>query len=324
MSYPPQTSPPAATVPDLLIGAKKAPASTPAPAKIPSVTGVGLKPGHYRDILEAGPADIPAAGWFEIHAENYMGEGGAPHAYLSAIRERFPLSIHGVGLSLGSNGPLDEAHLKRLKGLVERYRPGLISEHLAWCSAGGTFFNDLFPVPLTHETLRKVGDHINQTQDYLSRRILIENPSTYLKTVDDEMSEPEFLEFLSERTGCGILLDLNNVAVSCANKAESTADYLAHFPGSEVGEIHLAGHSIDTGHDWELRIDDHGSRVSEEVWALFKDFCERWGPRPTLIEWDTDVPAFPVLLEEAGKAREIMQNAAAFGPLMGNSHAVTR
>lgn len=276
----------------------------PAPASfgtspIPPRGGVGLKPEHYRAILESEP-DI---GWFEIHAENYMGEGGPPHAYLTAIRERYPVSLHGVGLSIGGAGPLDKAHLSRLRALADRYEPGLFSEHLAWSSHDTVYLNDLLPLPYTEATLDRVCAHIDEVQEAMGRRMLLENPSTYVAYAETTMSEVAFLRAVVRRTGCGLLLDVNNVFVQATNHGFAPADYLAAFPVEHVGEVHLGGHAEDEDADGApLLIDDHGCEVADPVWALYRDAVLKTGPVPTLIEWDNDVPAWDVLLAEARRA----------------------
>lgn len=270
--------------------------------QIPADAGVGLKAQHYQEILETGPA----LGWFEVHPENYMGAGGAPHHYLSRIRERYPLSLHGVGMSLGSAGPLDRDHLARLKTLVDRYEPGLVSEHLSWAVFDGAFLNDLLPLPLTQETLAQVAAHVDEMQEALARRVLVENPSTYVRARGDEMTEPEFLTELARRTGCGLLLDINNVYVSACNHGFDAETYLDQIAPDLVGEIHLAGHAVESVAGAELRIDDHGSRVCEAVWALYRGFVARAGATPTLIEWDTDVPSLRTLQDEARRAQAII------------------
>ena len=319
MSFPPRTSLDVPSRPAPPAGGRNAPASHWVPARIPVDTGVGLKRSHYDEVL----GNFPPIGWFEVHAENYMVRGGAQHAYLSAIREHYPISLHGVGLSLGSRRQPSHDHLARLKHLIDTYRPGLVSEHLAWSAAGGNYFNDLFPVPLTRSTLAHLTESINRTQDYIGRRILIENPSTYLATLDD-MEEPEFLEELCFHTGCGLLLDINNVVVSCRNNGLKPADYMRKVAASTVEEIHLAGHKVEEGEGWQLRIDDHGSPVDPETWDLFREFVRKNGPRPTLIEWDTDVPPLGVLLKEAGKAKQILDDPAIHGPMIDNSNVLTR
>lgn len=268
--------------------------------------GAGLKPAHYTTILD----DRPDVGWFEVHAENYMGAGGPPHAFLERIRALYPLSVHGVGLSIGSAGGMTPGHLRRLQTVVERYQPFVVSEHLAWSTHDGIFVNDLLPLPYTLETLDVVARHVDQTQTALGRRILIENPSTYLR-FDDEMSEAEFLRMLARRTGCGLLLDVNNVVVSAANHGFDAARYLAVFPVEHVGEIHLAGHAVLGDGDAKLLVDTHDRAVPDAVWALYRGLIDRIGPRPTLIEWDTDVPAWHVLETEVRQADRLLQARAA-------------
>lgn len=213
---------------------------------LPPRAGVGLKPEHYRAILDTAP-DI---GWFEIHAENYMGQGGAPHHYLGAIRERYPVSLHGVGLSIGGSAPLDREHLGRLKALAARYQPALFSEHLAWSSHDGVYLNDLLPLPYTEETLARVCEHIDEVQETLGRRMLLENPSTYVAFAGAGMSEVEFLREVVARTGCGLLLDVNNVFVQSVNHGFDAAAFIDDFPVEHVGEIHLGGHAADSDDEW--------------------------------------------------------------------------
>jgi uncharacterized protein (UPF0276 family) len=266
---------------------------------LPARAGVGLKAEHYRTIL----ATAPDIGWFEIHAENYMGEGGPPHHYLTAIRERYPVSLHGVGLSIGGSAPLDRQHLSRLKALVARYEPALFSEHLAWSSHDGVYLNDLLPLPYTGETLARVCEHIDEVQETLGGRMLLENPSTYVAFTGVTMSEIEFLREVVRRTGCGLLLDVNNVFVQSVNHSFDAAAFIDDFPIEHVGEIHLGGHAADSDDDGsELLIDDHGREVGDAVWALYARALARSGPRPTLIEWDNDVPAWEVLFDEAKRA----------------------
>lgn len=267
--------------------------------------GLSLKPQHYRDVLEG----TPEAGFFEVHAENYFGAGGAPHRYLTAIRERHALSIHGVGLSLGGAEPLDRHHLAALAALVRRYAPALVSEHLAWCARGGTWFNDLLPVPLTEEALEVVAAHVDETQEALGRTILIENPSSYTAFAQSHIPETEFLAELARRTGCGLLLDVNNIAVSAHNLGFDAQAYLDAVPGEAVGEIHIAGHATDMRGGRPLRIDDHGSVPADEVLDLLARFVAANGPRPVLLEWDKDVPALGVLAAEAARARRVMAGA---------------
>jgi uncharacterized protein (UPF0276 family) len=270
---------------------------------IPLRAGVGLKAEHYEAILRSRPN----IGWFEIHAENYMGVGGPPHHFLESIRDLYPISLHGVGLSIGGSGPLDKEHLQRLKALNERYRPGLFSEHLAWSSHEGVYFNDLLPVPYTEEAVARVGDHIDEVQDALGRRMLLENPSTYLCFTDSTMSEIEFLERVVDRTGCGLLLDVNNVFVSATNQGYSPECYIDSFPLEQVGEIHLGGHAEDEDDQGEiLLIDAHDRPVIDPVWALYERVIRKGGRRATLIEWDTDVPDWPDLFEEALRAERVL------------------
>lgn len=270
---------------------------------LPDRAGVGLKPEHYREILET----VPGIGWFEVHPENYMGAGGPPHFYLERVRAHYPLSLHGVGLSIGAAGGLSRDHLLRLKRLIDRYEPGQFSEHLAWSSHDTMFMNDLLPLPYTLETLDLVADHVDETQEAVGKRMLIENPSTYVVFAHSEMSEIEFLAELSRRTGCGLLLDVNNVYVSAANHGFDATAYVDAFPVEPVGEIHLAGHAeIDGGDDERLLVDAHDRSVADEVWALYRRFIQRSGPVPTLIEWDNDIPSWACLHEEARLADAII------------------
>jgi hypothetical protein len=270
---------------------------------IPPRAGVGLKARHCETILETKP-DV---GWFEIHAENYMGAGGPPHRQLERIRADYPVSLHGVGLSIGADRPLDEAHLARLKDLDRRYQPGLFSEHLAWSTHDGIYFNDLLPVPYTDEALDRVCDHVNRVQEVLGRRMLLENPSTYVSFETSTMSEIAFLEAVVARTGCGLLLDVNNVYVSATNQGASPEAYLAAFPVAHVGEIHMGGHAEDEDDAGaRLLIDAHDRAVDDAVWALYRATIGRTGAMPTLIEWDNDVPAWETLLDQARDADAIM------------------
>lgn len=277
-------------------------------APLPARSGVGLKAEHVEAILAEGP-DL---GFFEVHAENYMGAGGPPHRRLEAIRTRYPLSLHGVGLSIGSPRPLDKQHLERLAAVARRYEPGLFSEHLAWSSHDEGFLNDLLPLPYTPETLATVCEHVDQTQEALGRRMLLENPSTYVLFAESTISETDFLAEVARRTGCGLLLDVNNVIVSATNHGFDPLAYLDAFPLRSVGEIHLAGYAEsqdDAGRP--LLIDAHDSPVREGVWALYGETIRRLGPTPTLIEWDNDVPDWPTLHAEARRAERAMAEAAA-------------
>jgi uncharacterized protein len=275
---------------------------------LPARAGVGFKPTHFRDIV-AAPQPI---GFFEVHAENYMGAGGEPHAQLGALRERYPLSLHGVGLSIGSMHPLDREHLERVKLLCERYEPASFSEHLAWSSHDGVYFNDLLPLPYTPQTLAQVAEHIDTVQTTLRRSILLENPSSYLSLPESTIPEADFLAEISRRTGCGLLLDINNVFVSCTNLGNGPTDYLAAFPLDCVKEIHLGGHHQDADDcGTPLLIDAHGSPVADPVWALYVDALARVGAIPTLIEWDNDIPSWPVLRAQAEAAERHLSVARA-------------
>lgn len=265
---------------------------------IPAKAGIGLRFQHHQAVLETRPA-VP---WMEVHTENYMG-GGAPIRYLEAIRRDTPISLHGVGLSLGSAEGVDPAHLERIRKVAERIEPGLMSEHIAWNVVDGAYLADLLPLPMTEEALAVVCRHVDQTQGFLKRRILVENPSTYVSFGNATVPEWEFMAAVAARTGCGILCDVNNICVSAHNHGWDAAAYIAALPPHAIGEIHLAGHSIRTfGDGSTLRIDDHGSRVSDEVWALYCQAIERFGPVPTLIEWDNDIPPLDTLLGEAERA----------------------
>ncbi len=279
----------------------------PVVSNLPARAGVGFKPVHFRDIL-ATPQPL---GFFEVHAENYMGAGGPPHAQLGALRERYALSIHGVGLSIGSTAPLDREHLARLKTLCARYEPESFSEHLAWSSHGGVYFNDLLPLPYTPQTLARVAEHIDEVQTTLRRIMLLENPSSYLRLAESMIPEADFLTELARRTGCGLLLDVNNVFVSATNNGTDARSYLEGFPLDRVKEIHLGGHSRDTDDaGGALLIDAHGSPVADEVWTLYADVIGRTGAVATLVEWDNDVPDWPTLVAQAVAAEEILAGAA--------------
>lgn len=274
-------------------------------AGLPKQAGVGFKAMHCQALLvdERPPAFV------EVHAENLMGAGGAPHAQMQQVRERMALSLHGVGLSIGGPEPLDVAHLDRLATLIRRYRPESFSEHLAWSSHGATYFNDLLPIAYEPSALARVCAHIDQVQNHLGVRMLLENPSTYVAFEASAMPEPEFIAEVLRRTGCGLLLDVNNVHVTCSNHRLDAQAYIDALPLEAVGEIHLAGHSIDAESAQAgdtLLIDDHGSPVADPVWALYASVLERIGPTPTLIEWDNHVPDYTVLRAEADKADRMM------------------
>ena len=275
------------------------------PGPIPAQAGIGLRFQHHEVVLEARP-DIA---WMEVHTENYMG-GGTAIRCLESIRRDHPISLHGVGLSLGSAEGLDAAHIERIRKVAERIEPGLMSEHIAWSVAEATYLADLLPLPMTEESLGVVCRHVDQVQSAMRRRILVENPSTYLRYRHSTIPEWEFMAAVAARTGCGILCDVNNIYVSARNHDWDPSSYLAHLPAAAIGEIHLAGHSVRALPDGTtLRIDDHGSRVSLEVWRLFETAANLLGPKPTLIEWDTDVPPLDVLLDEAAIAGAMLAEA---------------
>jgi uncharacterized protein (UPF0276 family) len=269
---------------------------------IPAQAGIGLRFPHHRVVAETRP-DVP---WFEVHTENYMG-GGTPLRYLENIRRNYPISLHGVGLSLGSAEGLDRPHLKHVRDVIARIEPGLVSEHLSWSIAGGVYLADLLPLPMTEEALDVVCRHVDEVQDMLGRTILIENPSSYLQYTHSTIPEWEFLSAVTERTGCGILCDVNNIYVSACNHDWDASAYLAALPKAAVKEIHLAGHAVKDIGGRTLRIDDHGSRISAEVWRLYEDALTRFGRVPTLIEWDTNIPDFAVLQEEAFQAERALR-----------------
>ncbi len=273
------------------------------PSALSPTVGVGFKPEHYEGIA-AAPGPL---GFIEIHAENYMGEGGMPHAMLERLRPDYALSIHGVGLSIGGAGPLDQDHLQRLKILCDRYQPQSFSEHLAWSTHAGAFLNDLLPLPYTEETLSHIIRHIDEVQTVLNRQMLLENPSTYLRFDESTIPETEFLNLIAQRTGCGLLLDINNVFVSSTNHQLDPRAYLTAFPLSYVGEIHLGGHNEDTDDEGAvLLIDAHGSPTADSVWALYAETLAKTGPIATLIEWDNEVPAWPVLRAEVERANALL------------------
>ncbi|WP_420407240.1 DUF692 domain-containing protein [Hoeflea sp.] len=298
--------------------------STPAagnscfPSKpLPPRAGAGLKTSHVDAIL----GDDYRIGFVEVHAENYMGDGGPAHRALSAIRAEFPLSVHGVGLSIGSQNGIDPDHLDRLARVVERYEPGMVSEHLAWSSHDTGYFNDLLPLPYSQATLDLVAGHIGQVQDRLKRPILLENPSTYVAFEQSTMSETDFIREVARKSGCGLLLDINNVFVSATNHGWKPLQYLKDFPLELVEEIHLAGHAEDTDDEGDLLlIDAHDRPVAEPVWKLYEIVVRQAGPLPTLIEWDNDVPEWPVLRREAMLADAILER---MGPasMLGSRHA---
>lgn len=274
--------------------------------QIPAKAGIGLRFRHHQAVIEVRP-DVA---WLEVHTENYMG-GGTPLRCLETIRRDYPISLHGVGLSLGSAEGLDLSHLERIRTVAERIEPQLMSEHIAWSVVGGTYLADLLPLPMTEEALEAVCRHVEQTQACLKRSILVENPSTYLAFAHSTIPEWEFMAAVAHRTGCGILCDVNNIYVSCCNHGWNPAIYLEALPPDRIGEVHLAGHSLKQLADGSsLRIDDHGSRVIPEVWSLYEQALARFGPVPSLIEWDNDIPPLDVLLDEAKLAGARLAQAA--------------
>ncbi|TDU01187.1 hypothetical protein DFO45_0704 [Azorhizobium sp. AG788] len=280
-------------------------------SQLPSRAGIGFKPQHFADIV----ASRQPLGFFEVHAENYMGAGGPPHAQLRRLREDYALSIHGVGLSIGAMQPLDAAHLERLRVLCDRYEPESFSEHLAWSSHDSVYLNDLLPLPYTDGTLSRVVEHVDRVQTHLRRQMLLENPATYLTFAESTLAETDFLAEVARRTGCGLLLDVNNVFVAATNHNTDPAAYLARFPLEAVREIHLSGHAQTTDETGApLLIDSHDTPVTDPVWALYARVIARTGPVATLIEWDNDVPAWPILRAEALRAETVLagarQNAA--------------
>jgi uncharacterized protein (UPF0276 family) len=281
---------------------------------LPARAGVGFKGAHFWDIDRSAP-DV---GFFEVHVENFMGAGGPPHAQLTRLRRDYPLSVHGVGLSIGGAQPLDREHLRRVKKMIERYEPALFSEHLAWSTFGTAFLNDLLPLPYDDATLRRVEAHVQDIQETLGRRILLENPSTYLQFESSDYSEIEFLSEIARRTGCGLLLDVNNAYVCAVNHAFAAEDYIDAFPISHVEEIHLAGYAEDVDEVGQrLLIDAHCAPVSEPVWRLYERALARRGPVATLIEWDNDIPPWPILLDEATRAESLLEKRR----LAGRDHS---
>ncbi|MCP5159280.1 MAG: DUF692 domain-containing protein [Gammaproteobacteria bacterium] len=278
-------------------------ASRLGPGSIPVRTGIGLRAEHYDAILEV----LPAVGWLEVHSENYFGAGGKPLDYLERIRAHYPLSLHGVGLSIGSTDPLNDWHLTQLKRLIRRFEPALVSEHLAWSSVGGRYLNDLLPLPYTEEALYHLVARVARVQDALGRQILIENVSSYLQYAHSTIPEWEFLAELAKRAGCGVLLDVNNIYVSARNHGFDPGAYLRAIPQRAVQEIHLAGFTVKQVAGGEMLIDTHNQPVCPDVWALYRQAVQHFGPRPTLIEWDTDLPELAVLVSEAQQADAILE-----------------
>ena len=273
---------------------------------IPARAGIGLRAEHYHEVLNR----LPDIGWFEVHSENYFGDGGRPLHYLEKISEHYPLSLHGVGLSIGSSDALNIAHLDKLKRLISRFQPALVSEHLSWGSFGGRHFNDLFPMPYTSEALQHMVTQVAQVQDYLDKQILIENVSSYLQFDCSTIPEWEFITELASQSGCGILLDVNNIYVNSKNHSFNPYKFINAIPVELVQEIHLAGHTVKQFEDSEILIDTHNKRVTNDVWSLYESTARRFNQVPVLIEWDSDIPELDVLLGEANKAEQILQSTA--------------
>lgn len=269
--------------------------------------GLCLKPQHFDAALDCGLSGL----WFEVHPENYMVDGGPRLAWLEAIRDRHPVSLHGVALSLAADAEPDAAHLRRLAALIRRVEPALVSEHLAWSAWRGNYHPDLLPFPRTSESLARIADNITRTQDALQRRIAIENPAHYLALDGHEWGETDFLRELAKRSGCGLLLDINNVHVSAHNMGFAAQDYIDAFPGDLVMEIHLAGHSQDPNLGAALLIDSHDAPVAPAVWALYERLIRRIGARPTLIERDDRLPSFDELMRERRHASILLRAALA-------------
>lgn len=273
---------------------------------LPNLPGIGFKPQHAADLL----ADPGPVAWLEIHAENYLFEGGPRMALLRDMAERFPISVHGVALSIGGEAPIDRDHLARVARLVHDLNPASFSEHLAWSTHDSAYFSDLLPLPYTTQSLTRICEHIDTVQEAVGRKLLLENPASYLAFTESTWAEPDFLAEIARRTGCGLLLDVANVAISAHNLKTETDSYLEAFALDKVGEIHLAGPEPDAT-DPSVLIDSHADRVPDDVWALFRAVLARVGPRPALIEWDNNVPDFAVLRQEAAIASEILAERAA-------------
>jgi len=284
------------------------PDNDPRANRLPASAGVGYKPQHFTAMTD----DPGAVAWLEVHAENYMGDGGRPLAQLRYLMDRFPISVHGVGLSIGGHEPLDPDHMARLKNLLGWLKPASFSEHLAWSTHEGRFLNDLLPLPYTNDTLNRVCDHIDQVQAFLDRRILLENPSSYLGFDASTWSEPDFLAEIAGRTGCGLLLDVNNVFVSATNLNFSPQSYIDAYPTEKVEEIHMGGYDTDSDdHGAPLLIDNHGHPVAKPVWALLDYALAATGSQPVLVEWDNNVPGWPVLQAEAARAMTALSQVPA-------------
>ena len=273
-------------------------AALPSASRLPVASGIGLRAAHHERL----DAERPAIAWLEVHTENFLG-GGATPALLDTLREDYAISLHGVGLSLGSAEGLDQDHLSRIAALVRRIDPAAISEHVSWSVTGGVYFNDLLPIPYDEEALGVMARNVMRFQEAIGRPVMVENPSTYLRHAQSDRAEPLFLAELCQRSGCGLLLDVNNVFVSAENHGSDARAYLAAIAQLPVGEIHLSGHHLRQIGNRAIRIDDHGSPVLDQVWALYEHALSVIGPRPTLIEWDSALPPLETLLGEAGKAQ---------------------
>jgi uncharacterized protein len=273
-------------------------AALPACSHLPLATGIGLRAAHHERVS----SDRPKIAWLEVHTENFLG-GGATPALLESLRERYAISLHGVGLSLGSADGLDENHLSRIAALVKRIDPAAVSDHVSWSVTGGVYFNDLLPIPYDEEALGVIARNVMRFQETIGRPVMVENPSTYLRHTQSDRAEPQFLAELCQRSGCGLLLDVNNVFVSTENHGDDARAYLAAVAHLPIGEIHLSGHQLRQIGNRSIRIDDHGSPVADQVWTLYEHALALIGPRPTLIEWDSALPPLETLLAEAGKAQ---------------------
>ena len=276
----------------------------PSCSRLPVATGIGLRAAHHERVA----AERPEITWLEVHTENFLG-GGATLDFLEALRAHYAISLHGVGLSLGSAEGLDEDHLARIAALVHRIAPAAVSDHVSWSVTGGVYFNDLLPIPYDEEALAAIARNVMRFQEAIGRAVMVENPSTYLRHAQSDRAEPQFLAELCQRAGCGLLLDVNNVFVSAENHGDDARAYLAAVAHLPIGEIHLSGHHLRRIGNRSIRIDDHGSPVSDQVWSLYDDALALVGPRPTLIEWDSAIPPLETLLDEAGKAQARLDRA---------------
>jgi uncharacterized protein (UPF0276 family) len=279
-------------------------AALPTCSRLPVAAGIGLRAAHHERVR----TEQPDVAWLEVHTENFLG-GGATPALLATLRERYAISLHGVGLSLGSAEGLDEEHLARIATLVRRLDPAAVSDHVSWSATGGVYFNDLLPIPYDEEALSVIARNVARFQEAIGRPVMVENPSTYLRHAQSDRAEPQFLAELCQRSGCGLLLDVNNVFVSTQNHGDDAQAYLAAVAHLPIGEIHLSGHHLRQIGNRSIRIDDHGSPVSDPVWALYEQALDLLGPRPTLIEWDSKLPSLETLLGEAGKAQARLEAA---------------